>query len=88
MTHLRIVSGLRNIAIQGCNKRIVNVSFLRPRDSVLFIEVSVFQGVRISGFHCITNLFTIEFGNMSAYMYVWTISGYAAYIFRGQLLQR
>ena len=33
-------------AIQGCNKCIVNVSFLGPRDSVLFIEVSVFQGVR------------------------------------------
>ena len=41
-----VVSGLRNIevyAIQGCNKCIVNVSFLGPRDSVLFIEVSVFQ---------------------------------------------
>ena len=53
-----VVSVLRNIevyAIQGCNKRIVNVSFLGPRDSVLFIEVSVFQGVRISGFHCISN---------------------------------
>ena len=50
-----VVSGLRNIevnAIQECNKRISNVSFLGPRDSVLFIEVSVFQGVRISGFHC------------------------------------
>ena len=33
-------------AIQGCNKCIVNVSFLGPRDSVLFIEVSVLQGVR------------------------------------------
>ena len=50
-----VVSGLRNIevyAIQGCNKRVVNVSSWGPRDSVLFIEVSVFQGVRISGFHC------------------------------------
>ena len=48
-----VVSGLLNIevyAIQGCNKFIVNVSFLGPRDSVLFIEVSVFQGIRISGF--------------------------------------
>ena len=47
-----VVSRLRNIevyAIQGCNKCIVNVG---PRDSVLFIKVSVFQGVRISGFHC------------------------------------
>ena len=51
--HTYVVSGLLNIevyAIQGCNKFIVNVSFLGPRDSVLFIEVSVFQGVRISGF--------------------------------------
>ena len=33
-----VVSGLRNIevyAIQGCNKCIVKVSFLGPRDSVL-----------------------------------------------------
>ena len=47
-----VVSGLWNIevyAIQGCSKCIVNVSFLGPRDSVLFIKVSVFQGVRISG---------------------------------------
>ena len=51
-----VVSGLRNIAIQGCNKCIVNVSCLGPRDSVLFIEVSVFQGVRISRFHCIYEL--------------------------------
>ena len=46
-----VVSGLRNIevyAIQGCNKCIVKVSFLGPRDGVLFIEVFVFQGVRIS----------------------------------------
>ena len=51
-----LVSGLRKIevyAIQGCNKCIVNASFLGPRDSVLFIEVSVFQRVRISEFHCI-----------------------------------
>ena len=27
--------------------------FLGPRDSVLFIVVSVFQGVRISGFHAL-----------------------------------
>ena len=58
MAHL-LVCGLRSIevyAIQRCNKCIVNVSFLGPRDSVLFIEVSVFQGVRISGFHCIGNV--------------------------------
>ena len=53
---MRTLASVRIIevyAIQGCNKCIVNVSFGgQPRDSVLFIEVSVFQEVRISGFHC------------------------------------
>ena len=53
MAHLRSVRITEYRAIQGCNKCIVNVSFLGPRDSVLFIEVSVFHGVHILGFHCI-----------------------------------
>ena len=55
MTHLRSVriAEYRGVRNSGVCKRIVNVSFLGPRDSVLFIEVSVFQGVRISGFYCI-----------------------------------
>ena len=53
LTSVRITEyrGVRNSGVY--NKCIVNVSFLGPRDRVLFIEVSVFQGVRISGFHCI-----------------------------------
>ena len=31
---------------------LINVTCLEPRDRVLFIEVSVFQGVRISRFNC------------------------------------
>ena len=51
-----VVSGLRNIevyAIQGCNKRIVNVTFLGPRDGVLFIEVSVFRGSTVLSSHVV-----------------------------------
>ena len=66
-----LVSGLRNIevcAIQGCNKCIVNVSFLGPRDSVLFIEVSVFKGnphfgvpLYSSSYFCYNYISRVEF---------------------------
>ena len=57
-------------AIQGCNKRIANVSFLGP---VLLIEVSVFQGVRISGFGTSTVLsFRFYFSTHCDFLQVFT----------------
>ena len=70
-THLKCPD-YRGVLYSGVGT--INVTCLGPRGSVLFVEVYVFQGVRISRFHCICIIvFCVHVHNI--YFYVWWFSG-------------
>ena len=51
----------RGFRISGVSQYAFYVKQLGPRRSVRLIEVSVFQGVRIEGFHCIVTYVRISY---------------------------